>query len=290
MDQSFHVRSISLPSRTRPILVKVEEALQRTSHLVLQASSTTLDEISGGLRSLGHLHDCVEELLRLPSLRQALLRPDQNKWLEEELEVSIVLLDLCGAVKDAVVSTKEHVQDLQSALRRRGDRTIECKLRTCISSRREKEMKHIAKSSKAAREMHSKCGSHLLGGDDNISMVVKAMKQSSEAAIALLGSILSLMFKPRLRQKESKWTFVSKMMRKRKVACGSTNEDVDEDLYLGTSHEILLNKDASGDKVMKAQNQLRNVEAKIESLESELECFFRRLVQSRVSILNILSL
>nr|CAD1835208.1 unnamed protein product [Ananas comosus var. bracteatus] len=118
MDQSFHVRSISLPLRTRPILVEVEEALQRTSHLVLQASSTTLD----GFR-LGHLHDCVEELLRLPSLRQALLRPDQNKWLEEELEVSIVLLDLCGAVKDALVSTKERVQDLQSALRRRGDRT-----------------------------------------------------------------------------------------------------------------------------------------------------------------------
>nr|CAD1835209.1 unnamed protein product [Ananas comosus var. bracteatus] len=119
--------------------------------------------------------------------------------------------------------------------------------------------------------MHSKCGSHLLGGDDNISMVVKAMKQSSEAAIALLGSILSLMFKPRLRQKESKWTFVSKMMHKRRVACGSTNEDIDEDLYLGTSYEILLNKDASGEKAMKAQNQLRNVEAKVESLESELE-------------------
>ncbi|XP_020094647.1 uncharacterized protein LOC109714429 [Ananas comosus] len=288
MEQHLHVRSISLPSRSHPAVARVEEALMKMRNFEASSSSATVDAICHGLRNLGDLHNCVEDLLQLPRLRQGLLQPNQKKWLGEELELgSVMSLDLCGAMKDMLATMKDHVQELQSALRR-GDKTIHSMLNSYISTRRE-QMKHIKKRYKAARVMNQ-----LLSEESDAFFVIEALLESREITSCLLGSILSLVSKPRPRQKAARWSLVSRVLLRRKVACEDVRENKvaneNENFTLGTSYEIILQNDVNGEKVSKVQNQLKTLESSVESLEDGLGCLFRQLVQTRVSLLNILSL
>ena len=48
-------------------------------------------------------------------------------------------------------------------------------------------------------------------------------------------------------------------------------------------------KDADAEKIMMVQNQLKTIEISFGDVENGLGCLFRRLIQNRVSLLNILS-
>nr|CAD1835210.1 unnamed protein product [Ananas comosus var. bracteatus] len=150
-------------------------------------------------------------------------------------------------------------------------------------------MKHIKKRCKAARVMNQ-----LLSEESDAFFVIKALLESREITTSLLGSILSLVSKPRPRQKAARWSLVSRVLLKRKVACEDVRENKvaneNENFTLGTSYEIILQNDVNGEKVSKVQNQLKTLESSVESLEDGLGCLFRQLVQTRVSLLNILSL
>ncbi|KAE8667549.1 putative Eukaryotic translation initiation factor 3 subunit A [Hibiscus syriacus] len=58
-------------------------------------------------------------LLQLPHAQQALDQEQQRKWVEQLLDGSLMLLDVCGTAKDALLQTKESTQELRSILRRR---------------------------------------------------------------------------------------------------------------------------------------------------------------------------
>lgn len=62
------------------------------------------------------------------------------------------------------------------------------------------------------------------------------------------------------------------------------NEFDEIDAMLNT---LISQKESS--KVEAVQNQLENILSSIHSVEDELECLFRRLIKSRVSLLNILN-
>lgn len=75
------------------------------------SSSATIDTMCDGLRRLGSLlYSGVEEmLLCAPSNRASLCRhqPLQRKAVEEELEQSLVLLDLCCATQESFIELTE---------------------------------------------------------------------------------------------------------------------------------------------------------------------------------------
>jgi hypothetical protein len=84
------------------------------------------------------LHDCVEKLLQLPQTQHTLVERCNGKWVEELLDGSLRLLDVCSAAKDALIHTKECARELQSIMRRRagGDVGIEREVRKFLTSRK----------------------------------------------------------------------------------------------------------------------------------------------------------
>jgi hypothetical protein len=118
---NFHGRSISLPSRPHPLMLKCNEHLDtllRASIETTSSSSSLLCNKIGGLRDL---IECVEKLIQLPLTQDALLHEHQENWVNNLLDGSLRLLDVCSAAKDALLHPKECTRELQSIIRRRGD-------------------------------------------------------------------------------------------------------------------------------------------------------------------------
>ncbi|KAH1122747.1 hypothetical protein J1N35_005907 [Gossypium stocksii] len=93
----FHARSNSLPSRPHPLVTQIDEHLCRLkSNESASSSSSSMSRKLSGLRDL---YELVNELLN----------------------GSLKLLDVCGVAKDALLQAKEDTQQLPSILRRRGD-------------------------------------------------------------------------------------------------------------------------------------------------------------------------
>src|SRR3954464_156466 len=102
---SYHVRSNSLPSAPHPIISQFEDNLCRLRSSS-EASSTSSSSITHQLNSLQDLHDCVDQLLLLPSTQQA--------SFDGLVDGSLRLLDVCNIIKEALSQTKESVQEIQS--------------------------------------------------------------------------------------------------------------------------------------------------------------------------------
>lgn len=119
--KSNHVRSVSLPGRLHPTTQKVEVELNKFKSLEVSIAPAA---VSNGLLSLEKLYKCIDDLLNLPQTLQALSQNLHAKWLDDLLDTSVRLLDICGTIWELVSQCKENVRDLQSSLRRRkGDST-----------------------------------------------------------------------------------------------------------------------------------------------------------------------
>ncbi|XP_038970968.1 uncharacterized protein LOC120104232 [Phoenix dactylifera] len=260
-DQCVRLRSISMPSRSHPLALQVEEELHKLKTCVA-SSSLTSQMMGNALRGLGDLYNCMEELLRLPHNQQSLSHLPQKRWVEEELDGSVRLLDFCGATRDSLVTMKERIQDLQLALRRRGDAAIQSKMHAYIhfGKKAQKDLKNCVRSLKQTDNRSA--SSSAVNMDSELSMVVQVLTEAKEISISLLKSILSNLFMARSRPKASRLSLISKALQKKKVDC--------------EEHENM--------------SHLEALEVTIGDLETGLECLFRRLVQNRVSLLNILSL
>ncbi|GLT43004.1 hypothetical protein SLA2020_169810 [Shorea laevis] len=101
----YHVRSNSLPSRSHPFASDIDEHLsgQRSS----EAASTS-SSISHKLNGLQDLHDCVDDFLQLPLTQESFSQQKNRKWVDELLDGSLQILDLCSPAKDFVMQAKEN--------------------------------------------------------------------------------------------------------------------------------------------------------------------------------------
>lgn len=282
--QPCHVRSVSLPSRSHPSALRVEEELNQLRSS-LASSSAVPQALCDGLRGLGGLYESMEELIRLTSNQQTLNHPLQKKWVEEELDGSIRLLDLCSAVISSLTAMKERIHGLQLALRKRDDAAIVSKVNDYVRFGRkaEKDMKSCFRSLKHMEDKRI---------DDDDDLPIRLLMEAKVATVSLLRLVSSFLSTQTRRPKSSRWSFVSKALSKRKVAASEEEEHGVESLRIFSWHAFCdCNpcKDAADDRLLQAQSQLQTLEVSIDGIESGLECLFRQLIQSRVSLLNILS-
>ncbi|PHU26883.1 hypothetical protein BC332_05215 [Capsicum chinense] len=102
-----HVRSLSLPGRSHPTTQRVEEELNKLKSLEVSAAP---EAVSNGLLSLEKSYKCIDDFLNLP---QTLYQSLHEKWLDDLLDKSVRLLDLCGTIKELVSRCKENMTALK---------------------------------------------------------------------------------------------------------------------------------------------------------------------------------
>ncbi|KAJ6386153.1 hypothetical protein OIU77_029172 [Salix suchowensis] len=104
------------PFRPNPIITQLHEHLCRSR---ASEGASTSSSLGGKLNSLQDLHACVNKLLLLPLNQQAIAQENTGKLIDELLDGSLQVLDLCNTAKDALLQTKESIHEFQSILRRR---------------------------------------------------------------------------------------------------------------------------------------------------------------------------
>ncbi|GMI68545.1 hypothetical protein like AT2G17080 [Hibiscus trionum] len=282
---SSHVRSNSLPSRQHPITSDIDENLNR---LRASQSASTSSSIGNQLNCLQDLYESVDMLLQLPLAQQVLAQEQLRKWVEQLLDGSLMLLDVCGTAKDALLQTKECTQELQSVLRRRrGVEGLANEVRKYLTSRKAVR-KAICKALKNLKHVENKLSSSSFSNDDETKAVISTVKQVEAATISVLESLLSFISGPEGESKSSRWSLVSKFMHQKRVICEEEEQKANEFENVDATLRSLI-KSGNLKHVENVQNELQNSEMCIQDLYDGLESFFRRLIKVRVTVLNILN-
>ncbi|XP_062196819.1 uncharacterized protein LOC133899772 [Phragmites australis] len=232
-----HQRSTSWPSVTHPNEIKIEEALHSISS-VISSPSATIEMVCGGLRRLGDVYSCINEIICLQSNQV------HGKRLEEEMERSLEVLDLCNTMQESLADSKMTIQELQMVLNRGDLAVAQVKVQSYV--RLVKKAKHHLK--KATNKSTSY--------EDG--WLVSLLTAARGITISALKSAVELLSKQMATCNANKWSLIYKSSQKRRISC----EEV----------------------------QWQALELGIVGLESSVENLFRSLIQTRVSLLNTLSL
>ncbi|TYH94355.1 hypothetical protein ES332_A12G036100v1 [Gossypium tomentosum] len=261
MAASYHARSNSLPTRQHPIVSQIDENLNR---LRASQSASTSSSIGHNLSGIQDLHECVDVLLQFPLTQQALDQEKQREMVEELLDGSLMLLDVCTTAKDALLQTKECTQELQSILRRRPMKKEICKAL--------KNLKHIQNK--------------LSTPGENVA-VISVLRDVEAVTISVLESVLSFISGPEAESKSSRWPLVSKLMHQKKVMC-EEEQKANETLSAEAAVRSCT-KSENMKHVENVQKELQGSELSIQDLEEDLETLSRRMIKTRVTVLNIIS-
>ncbi|KAK7407795.1 hypothetical protein VNO78_09881 [Psophocarpus tetragonolobus] len=221
--------------------------------------------------ALKDLHNSANNLLHSPMVQQAIVHQREEKWFDDLSESSLRMLEVCGISKDVLLLVKEHLQELQFTLRRAsiGDPGMEEKIAS-HNCYRKKLKKETYKCLKWLKGMKSQTVTmHPPMNEQKLVLVVDVLREIRMTSICIVESLLALVSSPWLDSKSGKRSFTSKLVR---VSLHCSGDMVYDAMVLQS-----------------ANKRLAGVRMAIEDLEMELECMFRRLIHTRVLLLNILT-
>lgn len=249
--------------------------------------------------ALRDLHDSANDLLlHSPVIKKSIADHHvQQKWVHEISEASLKILESCGNTKDVLSLVKDHLQDLQSSFRRVVAGTVHNddnnnkfagfsiqrkKLKKAVLKRLEslKGMKNKKNKNKCniifITTTSSRDGDDVMSLNQELNVVVNVLREVRMTTMAIVESLVSIMSMP---------------------ISPNNNNYYYQDGSNSKSHKLLLllglfesNKSRSRvSSLCECDGGLEEVEMAIDDLEEELECIFRRLIRTRVSLLNILT-
>ncbi|XP_057443670.1 uncharacterized protein LOC130735789 [Lotus japonicus] len=287
MANKYHVRSNSLPSGSNQSSIRIEEELSKIQTWEATSTSTS-NSIGSGLSLLEDLFISLEDLLNMASTQKAISQHQGEKFVEELLDGSVRILDICGLTRDAMLQIKEHVQELHFALRRRkGDSSIETSVAK-YNSFIKKMKKNVRKMVTSLKHMDSKFGaSSLLNQDQDLATVIRVLREVITVNMSVFQSLLS--FLAGSASKSRKWLLVAKLIHKGVISSEENFENSNELHSLEAFLSSLVTEGANAEKMQAAHERMESLENAIESLENGLESIFRHLIKTRVSLLNIMT-
>ncbi|KAL4577750.1 hypothetical protein LXL04_013863 [Taraxacum kok-saghyz] len=280
-------KSISFPSRSHPTTLQIEEMLNNIK--VMPVAS--IDTIYNGLSQLTGLYECMGDLLSSSSTHILMSRQQNKKWVDEVMEESVMLLDVCGGISDMLSEIKDHSRDLLCALRKRkGDLSIQNSIAkyNCFRKKMKKDVKKLVGSLKQIRG-----GAVVVDSDDHqLAAVTRAVTGVVDMTISVFSSFLKFLSVPILKP-NNRWSIVvSKLMHKgMQVACETQQEhgilNELEGVDAALQRLCKFGSLCEGRNVEGAQCRLEKLGGQIEKMDCGFECVFRCLIRTRASLLNI---
>ncbi|TKY70273.1 hypothetical protein E2542_SST06563 [Spatholobus suberectus] len=252
MANKFHVRSNSFATGSHPSTTRVEEELSKLKTWEATSTSTS-KSIGTGFSLLEDLYVCLEDLLNVASTQKLISNHQSEKCMEELLDGSVRILDICGITRDTEM--KKNAKKLITSL----------------------------------KQMESKFGvSPLLDQDQQLAALVTVLREVIVMNISVFQSLLAFLAVPS-KSKATKWLLVAKLMHKGVIACEGNQKNFNELECVEASLSNLLSEGTDVAKMQAAHERLEALENAIESLESGLEIVFRGMVKTRANVLNIMT-
>ncbi|XP_038883062.1 uncharacterized protein LOC120074116 [Benincasa hispida] len=293
------VRSVSLPTRVelepQPLLQSLK-SFQDSSYNA-KVTPFGLEEIQAALIGLAELYNSVGELVQSSSTQQALVHYKEGKLVEEALNESVVLIDSCSSARDIILMMKQNIQNLQSALRRKGaNSSIESHIRAYYSFRR-KAKKDIVSCLSALKRMENDRTTNFSLLDipnHDLLPLIRLLREARSISISIFRELLAFLSAPVGKGKARGWLLVSQLMpviksgseKGKKIANELENVDIALRSLLGQGRGNCGNDNKA--EVEIAQRRLGTLASSFEGIESGLDCMFRCLVKHRVCFLNML--
>ena len=281
---SMHVRSNSLPSAPHPLVSQFEDNLKILKNSDGTTSSSS-SSVCNKLNGVQDLHDCIDKLLQLPMEQHALAQECNEKSVNDLLQGSLRLLDICSIAKDFLLLSKENMYELQSVIRRRGIETGFTVEGVKYLALRKTTKKQIRKAFLKLKEMKKELiASSLNKKDNNSSPMLGFLKKAEEATMSSLEHLLLFISNPK-GHSNNRWSAISKLMHSKRVVCDSQYSDTNEFEKVDAALLSLISHKPSSTENF--QSQLEDLEMCIQDLENGVEQISRKLIRNRVSLLNI---
>ncbi|KAL3723654.1 hypothetical protein ACJRO7_035769 [Eucalyptus globulus] len=286
------LRSISLPSRLPSSSLKIVSDLSKFKASDCFSSSLRAETIQANMARLAKLYVSVEELICAPLTQQAILRDRNGKAMQEVVDESLMLLDACGFARDLMGRMKDEIQDLQSAIRRKGgiNSSIESHAQGFMSFRK-KAKRDIAKYLGKFKTLSSKnlsSSSKFLNLDDHLVMVVEVLKELNLITISILKSLLIFASPARTHTRTGGWSLVSRLMLSSEKGVKKVFNEVESvDCAVSSIHGQVTRKADAGVEALKvAPERLQTLERCMEGFEDGVDRLYKCLIRNRVSLLN----
>ncbi|CAH2051500.1 unnamed protein product [Thlaspi arvense] len=156
--------------------------------------ASTSSSICKRLDNIQALHESLDKLICLPVTQKALAQEQNKKSVEQLLDGSLRILDLCNISKDALSQMKEGLLEIQSILRRKHYLASRISLK--------KTFQKVLKSLKVKQEHECNDESLVLFGE------------AEAITMSLFDSLFCFMSGS---MNFGKWSMVSKLMSQKKV-------------------------------------------------------------------------
>ncbi|XP_021629653.1 uncharacterized protein LOC110627611 [Manihot esculenta] len=133
------------------------------------------------------------------------------------------------------------------------------------------------------------CTTAVLDINSNVTDMINTLKRVQEISLVEFKSVLSFISQPKAKSKSSGWHIISKALQSKRVSC---EVEIEVNELEKIDAELLILKSSKDVSISQLQSLLKGLEtlgSSIKEAEEELECIYRQLVKTRVSLLNILN-
>lgn len=215
----------------------------------MKASAEATSSSSSKLNGLCTLHEYTDKILQLSTIQQALAQESCKKLVDELLEGSLWLLDICSFAKDVLLQSKESINGLQLTVRRRRGIELERKFNVegeKYLSLRKKAKKTIQKALENFKGI--KKGLIITSSnteDESLLSIISNFKETEDVTLIQLQSLLTFISGSSGKQKERRFLLVSKLMQPKRVSCDSYLSNMNEFEKMDKALQSLFHKTCS---------------------------------------------
>ncbi|ERM96391.1 hypothetical protein AMTRI_Chr09g35700 [Amborella trichopoda] len=268
----YHVRSNSMPSGTHPLFRQLNEKLLSINDSAQHTAECLAD-------SLLELYDVFDDLLQLPQTLDAL--HSEDKSVNEMLDDSLNLLDVCSVMRDAISRLREQHQIILSFLRRRDYTRMEGQAHVSARRKMNKELeKCLSTLKRTFRSISSQLPqNHSIQNEE----VEVALSQVGSASLFVCESHL-LRFKTPKKRKSIISTILRSKSRQQNEG-NNESECANASICALYTHSGKVDETCAKD----VQRKLASLDKCMRNIDDRLGCINNRLIRSRVSLLNIIT-